>query len=216
MSKLEDLHSRAKYAHLLTKTLAKVVQGQMIVAGGLVRDIWALEQGIDLQGSGDIDLLLINNTDEDLSNLALKVWEAILDNADVSSCKITDVTYSYEKSEQYPDADDRLYGVMQFKVVRRDEELDIDILVYETEFNTLEEVLDTFNCNINKFWLDEAGNTKTQFDPSHPFYYREGDREKNEERYEKCVMRYNLVAKAAHPYQRIDEESQMCSNPFQL
>lgn len=205
MSKLEDLHSRAKYAHLLTKTLAKVVQGQMIVAGGLVRDIWALEQGIDLQGSGDIDLLLINNTDEDLSNLALEIWEAILDNADVSSCKITDVTYSYEKSEEYPDADDRLYGVMQFKVERRNEELDIDILVYETQFDTLEEVLDTFNCNINKFWLDEAGNTKTQFNPSQPFYYREGDREKNEERYEKCVKRYNMVAAAAHPYQRIDD-----------
>ena len=216
MSKLEDLHSRAKYAHLLTKTLAKVVQGQMIVAGGLVRDIWALEQGTDLQGSGDIDLLLINNTDDDLVGLAYGICGVILDDADVSSCEITDVTYSYEKSEQYPDADDRLYGVMQFRVVRCNEELDIDILVYEIEFDTLEEVLDTFNCNINKFWLDEAGNTKTQFNSSQPFYYREGDREKNEERYEKCVMRYNLVAKAAHPYQRIDEESQMCSNPFQL
>ena len=205
MSKLEDLRSRAKYAHLLTKALAKVVQGQMIVAGGLVRDIWALEKGIDLQGSGDIDLLLINNTDESLSSLALGICEAILDNADVSSCEITDVTYSYEKSEEYPDAFDRLYGVMQFKVVRRDEELDIDILVYETQFDTLEEVLDTFNCNINKFWLDEAGNIQTQFSPSQAFKYREGDREKNEERYEKCVKRYNMVAAAAHPYQRIDD-----------
>ena len=205
MSKLEDLHSRAKYAHLLTKTLAKVVQGQMIVAGGLVRDIWALEQGIDLQGSGDIDLLLINNTEEYLGSLAYRIHRVILDDADVSSCEVTDVTYSYEKSEQYPDADDRLYGVMQLKVVRCNEELDIDILVYGIEFDTLEEVLDTFNCNINKFWLDEAGNTKTQFNPSQPFYYREGDREKNEERYEKCVKRYNMVAAAAHPYQRIDD-----------
>ena len=205
MSKLEDLRSRAKYAHLLTKTLSKVVQGQMIVAGGLVRDIWALEKGIDLQGSGDIDLLLINNTDELLDSLAYGICGVILDDADVSSCEITDVTYSYEKSEQYTDADDRLYGVMQFRVVRRDEELDIDILVYEAKFDTLEEVLDTFNCNINKFWLDEAGNTQTQFSPNQAFKYREGDREKNEERYEKCVKRYNMVAAAAHPYQRIDD-----------
>lgn len=205
MSKLEDLHSRAKYAHLLTKTLAKVVQGQMIVAGGLVRDIWALEQGIDFKGSGDIDMLLINNTDDDLLSLAKGICKAIRDSQTAASCKVTDVTYSYEKSEEYQDADDRLYGVMQFKVVRRDEELDIDILVYETQFDTLEEVLDTFNCNINKFWLDEAGNTKTQFDPSHPFYYREDDRCEDEERYEKCVKRYNMVAAAAHPYQRIDD-----------
>lgn len=205
MSKLTDLYSRAKYAHLLTKMLATEVQGQMVVAGGLVRDIWALEQGIDFQGSGDIDLLLINNTDDDLCSRARRIRDAIRDSQTATSCEVADVTYSYEKSEEYPDADDRLYGVMQFKVVRRDEELDIDILVYETQFDTLEEVLDTFNCNINKFWLDEAGNIKTQFSPSQPFYYREGDREKNEERYEKCVKRYNMVAAAAHPYQRIDD-----------
>lgn len=205
MNKLEDLHSRARYAHLLTKTLAKVVQGQMIVAGGLVRDIWALEQGIDLQGSGDIDLLLINNTDEHLDSLANGICEVIRDSQTVTSCEVTDVTYSYEKSEEYPDANDRLYGVMQFRVVQCNEELDIDILVYETQFDTLKEVLDTFNCNINKFWLDEAGNIQTQFSPNQAFQYREGDREKNEERYEKCVERYNMVAAAAHPYQRIDD-----------
>ena len=204
MSKLVSLYSRAKYAHLLTKMLATEVQGQMVVAGGLVRDIWALEQGIDFQGSGDIDLLLINNTDDDLHSLAHRIREAIRDSQTVSRCKVTDVTYSYDKSGEYPDADDRLYGVMQFKVERSNEELDIDILVYETEFNTLEEVLDTFNCNINKFWLDEAGNIQTQFSSNQAFQYREGDREKDEERYEKCVKRYNMVAKAAHPYQRID------------
>lgn len=205
MNKLDNLYSRANYAYLLTKLLAKEVQGRMVVAGGLVRDIWALRQGIDFKGSGDIDLLLINNTDDDLVSLANGICEAIRDSLTATSCEVTDVTYSYEKSEEYPDADDRLYGVMQFKVVRRDEELDIDILVYETQFDTLEEVLDTFNCNINKFWLDEAGNTRTKFNPNQAFQYREGDREKDEERYEKCVMRYNMVAKAAHPYQRIDD-----------
>lgn len=205
MNKLEDLYSRANYAYLLTKMLAKEVQGRMVVAGGLVRDIWALRQGIDFKGSGDIDLLLINNTDDDLVSLANRIYEAIRDSLTATSCEVTDVTYSYEKSEEYPDADDRLYGVMQFKVVRRDEELDIDILVYETQFDTLEKVLDTFNCNINKFWLDEAGNTRTKFSPKQAFQYREGDREKNEERYEKCVERYNMVAAAAHPYQRIDD-----------
>ena len=205
MSKLEDLYSRANYAYLLTKMLAKEVQGRMVVAGGLVRDIWALRQGIDFKGSGDIDLLLINNTDDDLVSLANGICEAISDSLTATSCEVTDVTYSYEKSEEYPGADDRLYGVMQFKVVRHDEELDIDILVYETQFDTLEEVLDTFNCNINKFWLDEAGNTQTQFSPQQAFQYSEGDRYKDEERYEKCVKRYNMVAAAAHPYQRIDD-----------
>ena len=206
MNKLENLHSRAKYAHLLTKTLAKVVQGQMIVAGGLVRDIWALEQGIDLQGSGDIDLLLINNTDDDLVGLAYGIYGVILDDADVSSCEITDVTYSYEQPEACPDADNRLCGVMQFRVEMEDgEQVEIDILDYAPHIETLQDALDTFNCNVNKFWFDEHGNGCSLFDGSQPFEYREGDREKNEERYEKCVMRYNLVAKAAHPYQRIDD-----------
>ena len=201
------MQRRANFAKALCKILNKHVEGQLVVAGGLVRDLWAAQvKGVDMQGSGDIDLLLINNTDEDLSNLALEIWEAILDNADVSSCKITDVTYSYEKSEQYPDADDRLYGVMQFQMTMLDGNVvDVDILVYDEKFETLEEVLNTFNCNVNKFWFDEHGNGCSLFDGSQPFEYREGDREKNEERYEKCIMRYNLVAKAAHPYQRIDD-----------
>ena len=204
MDKLTDLYKRAKYAHLLTEMLATEVQGQMVVAGGLVRDIWALEQGIDFKGSGDIDILLINNTDDDLVSLANRICEVIRERQALTSCEVTDVTYSYEKSEEYPDAKDRLYGVLQFKVERRNIVLDIDILVYETKFNTLEEVLETFNCNINKFWLDKAGNIQTQFSPNQPFHYSEGDRGKNEEWYEKCVMRYNMVAKAAHPYQRVD------------
>lgn len=204
---VNKMQRRANFAKALCKILNKHVEGQLVVAGGLVRDLWAAQvKGVDMQGSGDIDLLLINNTDEDLSNLALEIWEAILDNADVSSCKITDVTYSYEKSEQYPDADDRLYGVMQFQMTMLDGNVvDVDILVYDEKFETLEEVLNTFNCNVNKFWFDEHGNGCSLFDGSQPFEYREGDREKNEERYEKCIMRYNLVAKAAHPYQRIDD-----------
>lgn len=118
MSKLENLYNRAKYAHMLAKMLEKGVGGQLVVAGGLVRDIWALEQGIDFKGSGDIDLLLINNTDDDLVSLANGICEVIRDSQTVTSCEVTDVTYSYEKSEEYPDADDRLYGVMQFRAVR--------------------------------------------------------------------------------------------------
>ena len=200
------MQRRANFAKTLCKILNKHVEGQLVVAGGLVRDLWAAQvKGVDMQGSGDIDLLLINNTDDDLVGLAYGICGVILDDADVSSCEITDVTYSYDQSDAYPDADDRLYGVMQFRVEMEDgEQVEIDILDYATHIETLQDALDTFNCNVNKFWFDEHGNGCSLFDGSQPFEYREGDREKNEERYEKCVMRYNLVAKAAHPYQRVD------------
>lgn len=201
------MQRRANFAKALCKILNKHVEGQLVVAGGLVRDLWAAQvKGVDMYGSGDIDILLIGNSESDLQELA----EAILDIREledlVVDITLTRVDYSCEKSEAYPDAGDRLHGVIQFRAEMEDgEQVEIDILDYATHIETLQDALDTFNCNVNKFWFDEHGNGCSLFDGSQPFEYREDDREKNQERYEKCVMRYNLVAKAAHPYQRIDD-----------
>ena len=199
------MQRRANFAKELCKILNKHVEGQLVVAGGLVRDLWAAQvKGVDMQGSGDIDLLLIRNTEADLEKLAEEILN-IPELEDLVGIVLTQVDYSYNQSEAYPDADDRLYGVIQFRVEMGDgEQVEIDILNYSSHIETLQDALDTFNCNVNKFWFDEHGNGCSLFDGSQPFEYREGDREKNEERYEKCVMRYNLVAKAAHPYQRIE------------
>ena len=204
---VNKMQRRANFAKALCKILNKHVEGQLVVAGGLVRDLWAAQvKGVDMQGSGDIDLLLIGNNGSDLQELAEDILNIPELEDLVVSIVLTRVDYSYEQSEAYPEADDRLYGVMQFRAEMEDgEQVEIDILDYATHIETLQDALDTFNCNVNKFWFDEHGNGCSLFDGSQPFEYREGDREKNEERYEKCVMRYNLVAKAAHPYQRIDD-----------
>ena len=200
------MQRRANFAKELCKILNKHVEGQLVVAGGLVRDLWAAQvKGVDMKGSGDIDILLLRNKEADLEKLA----EEILNIPELEDLMVdivlTRVDYSYNQSGAYHDADERLYGVLQFRVEMEDgEQVEIDILNYSSHIETLQDALDTFNCNVNKFWFDENGNGCSLFDGSQPFEYREGDREKNEERYEKCVMRYNLVAKAAHPYQRID------------
>ena len=201
-AKLINTAELAKKVCAIINTLAV---GEAWVAGGIVRDLWAAQtKGVDLEGSGDIDILLISCPNDDLNQLGVFISAAL----DIKGIKAycSRVDYSYETSADYPDADDRLYGVMQFSIYTDEGKIELDILVYEKQFQTLEDVMDTFNCNINKFWFDENGAGVTTFSPEQPFQYREGDREKNEERYEKCVMRYNMVAKAAHPYQRIGEQ----------
>lgn len=204
---IEQLKKRADFAKVLRNILSVNIMGELVVAGGLVRDLWAAQvKGVDMKGSGDIDLLLIGNTCTDLNGLAEYLTRIPQLEEIARSVDVTTVDYSYEVKGDYIDADTRLYGVIQFQITLLDGDVvDVDILVYDEKFETLEEVLDTFNCNVNKFWFDEHGNGCSLFDGSQPFEYREGDREKSEERYEKCVMRYNLVAKAAHPYQRIDD-----------
>lgn len=206
---IEQLKKRADFAKALRNILDVNVEGQLVVAGGLVRDLWAAQvKGVDLQGSGDIDILLIGNTGTNLGELAVSITEIPQLREIVRWAVVTAVDYSYEATEDYPDADDRLYGVMQIKAALPDDDIaDIDILVYSGHIETLDDALNTFNCNVNQFWFDADGVGHSRFDGNQPFWYREGDREKNEERYEKCVMRYNLVAKAAHPYQRIEEDA---------
>lgn len=201
--KLAKLINTAELAKKVCAIINTLAVGEAWVAGGIVRDLWAAQtKGVDLEGSGDIDILLISCPNKDLNQLGVFISTALGIKGIKAYCSRVD--YSYETSADYPDADDRLYGVMQFSIYTDEGKIELDILVYEEQFQTLEDVMDTFNCNINKFWFDENGDDVTTFSPEQPFFYREGDREKNEERYEKCVMRYNMVAKAAHPYQRID------------
>ena len=58
------MQRRANFAKALCKILNKHVEGQLVVAGGLVRDLWAAQvKGVDMYGSGDIDILLIGNSE---------------------------------------------------------------------------------------------------------------------------------------------------------
>lgn len=212
--KLAKLINTAELAKKVCAIINTLAVGEAWVAGGIVRDLWAAQtKGVDLEGSGDIDILLISCPNDNLDQLGAFISAALGIKGIKAYCSRVD--YSYESTEDYQDADDRLYGVMQFSIYSSGaadaSKIELDILVYEEQFQTLEDVMDTFNCNINKFWFDENGDGVTTFSPEQPFFYREGDREKNEERYEKCVMRYNMVAKAAHPYQRIGEHESMLS-----
>lgn len=207
-ARIKEIQRVADLAKGVNVVLDHMEIGETWVAGGIVRDLWAAQVcKVDLGGSGDIDILLINSTEADLQELGSDIAAALQKSG--YKAYNTRFDYSYGVSELYPDADDRLYGVMQFKIYTDEGKVEMDILVYEEKYETLEDVLETFNCNINKFWFDENGIGVSTFHPAQPFEYREGDRAKDEERYQKCVERYNMVAAAAHPYQRIGEHEGM-------
>ena len=103
-AKLVNTAELAKKVCAIINTLAV---GEAWVAGGIVRDLWAAQaKGVDLEGSGDIDILLISCPNEDLNQLGVFISNALGIEGIVVYCSRVD--YSYDKSAEYPDADDRL------------------------------------------------------------------------------------------------------------
>ncbi|UOT58004.1 nucleotidyltransferase [Aeromonas phage ZPAH14] len=182
-----------------------------VVAGGAVRDFWAATMyGLDLQGSGDIDICVIG----------LDVFDSDTFDAD---CLLVDVAnnlrahgYNVDKTQrhwnsEYEHRQDRLSLVMQMEV----NGLDIDFLFYVPRVTTLPEMFETFDAPLNKFALssvvhDELVVENFGFCPKEPNYIYNAPvgTDKLMERADKMYQRWQAVrtahiGRAAHPYANI-------------
>lgn len=186
-----------------------------VVAGGAARDFWAATMyGLDLKGSGDIDICV----------LGFDVFDSETFDAD---CLLVDVAnnlrahgYSVDKTQhhwnnEYEHQQDRLSLVMQMEV----NGLDIDFLFYAPQIQSLPEMFETFDSPLNKFALsmavhDELVVENFGFCPKDPnyIYTAPTDTEPLWERANKMHQRWQAVraahiGRAAHPYANIVEPS---------
>ncbi|CAC9972310.1 hypothetical protein [Aeromonas phage PVN02] len=184
-----------------------------VVAGGAARDYWAATMyGLDLQGSGDIDICV----------LGFDVFDFESFDAD---CLLVDVAnnlrahgFNVDKAQhhwniEYEHQQDRLALVMQMEV----NGLDIDFLFYAPEIATLPEMFETFNSPLNKFALssvvhDELIVENFGFCPKDPNYIYNAPvgTDALMERADKMYQRWQAVraahiGRAAHPYANIVE-----------
>ena len=188
-----------------------------VVAGGAVRDFWAATMyGLDLKGSGDIDICV----------LGFDVFGPGTFDAD---CLLVDVAnnlrahgYSVDKTQhhwnnEYGPLQDRLSLVMQMEV----NGLDIDLLFYAPQIQSLPEMFETFNSPLNKFALsmavhDELVVENFGFCPKEPNYtYTYNASTSSDELIERAdkmhqrwqAVRAAHIGRAAHPYANIVEPS---------
>lgn len=217
---------RVQAANLqLGDSVRLIVEGQLqsigggqvhaVVAGGAVRDYWAaVMYGLDLQGSGDIDICVLG-------------FDFGPGGEFDPDCLLVDVAnnlraygYSVDKPQhhwdnKYEHQQDRLALVMQMGVNGQD----IDFLFFVTSITTIPEMLETFNASLNKFVLSSAVNNEIVVenlgfcpkDPTHN-YNAPTESEALMTRADKMYQRWQAVraahiGRAAHPYANIVEPS---------
>lgn len=202
--------------------IRKIVSGQLqricgdevvaVVAGGAVRDFWAAAMyGLDLQGSGDLDICVIG---VDICTHYTHPDE--LQDAIVGVLRAYGYTVEHENhhwDEEYEESSNILSLVIQMDV----NGLEVDFLFYNEEITSPPEMFDTFNCPINKFALSMAMQDEIEvenfgFCPKNPAYSYIGPRNtvRQEARADKAYQRWQAIraahiGRAFHPYANIKE-----------
>lgn len=158
------------------------------IAGGLVRDLHFASQGLDVKGKGDVDINLFgfNDRGEALS----AAWD--LRNYFDEEYGLGAAGNPPEIFEQHPDyGDGRLVCVMKLKLYKQE----FDLIFYTEEHQTITDVVNSFDADINKFWFDEFGGIHSLYDWRKPFHYEKTREDEHgaEKRKAKALMRHNLV-----------------------
>lgn len=196
-----DLQLGDKVRGIVVDQLASMFEGDTvmgILAGGAARDLYAATQyGIDLQGSGDIDICLLNvnlleENIESIDNLLVEIANNLRAHG-----------YSVDKTQHHWDSceyNERLDLVIQMEI----NGVDFDFLFYRLQYDTAEKMFESFNCNINKFSVhslvhDELVIENHGFCPKNPQFEYRGtvSNEKEELRKLMAQERWAMI-RAAH------------------
>lgn len=114
------------------------------LAGGIVRDHALLTRwDIPATGSGDLDFLMVGVV-LGIDTLAEELQQALKD---------CGYDVEYQSIDGHPEyvLNDRLEAVIQLKV----DGIDCDFLVYQDKYQTMEDAIDTFDIDLNKFWIED-------------------------------------------------------------
>lgn len=161
-----------------------------VVAGGVVRDLWAEQKyGIDLAGSGDVDLCiygLAGGWTEATSTLILQALQEQGFEADWDRLANTSTSSFNSRTD----------AVFQMVI----EGVNFDIMMYKSHFETVGQVMSSFNCSLNRFCQEPSADTVSiinyGFCPKNPEFVYTEQEEIDLERHAKMKFRWAQVRKA--------------------
>jgi hypothetical protein len=193
MNKLEKIrlgHGVLEVIYDVLHANCDTVQG--VVAGGIVRDAWAeQEYGIDLGGSGDVDICIFR--------LQPDAWNSETSTEILDQLRIHGFNAKWDLSSLTSSFNERLDAVFQFTI----DGVNIDVLMYKPAYDTMGKVMASFNCSLNRFaaalnLLGDVQITNWGFCPKNPemVYEQAYSTEPEANRVVKMQHRFQMVREA--------------------